>query len=91
MNHRDTEDTERVVFSLAGRRRPGKRASAFGGSSFSRTPNVSRSKLILKNLPEGLCSFLRASLGVPPFGWVPGLPDQRPVPLKSGAPDRAKK
>ena len=36
MNHRDTEVTERVVFSLAGRRRPGKRASAFGGSSFSR-------------------------------------------------------
>jgi hypothetical protein len=61
MNHRDTEDTERVVFSLAGRRRPGKRASAFGGSSFSRTPTVSRSTLILKNLPEGLCSFARSS------------------------------
>ena len=64
-------------FSLAGRRRPGKRASAFGGSSFSRTPNVSRSKLILKNLPEGLCSFLRALLGVPPFGRVPSLSDRR--------------
>jgi hypothetical protein len=31
--HRGTEYTEGVVFSLAGRRRPGKRASASGESS----------------------------------------------------------
>jgi hypothetical protein len=30
-----------------------------------------------QGLPEGLGFFLRASLGVPPFGRVPGLPDRR--------------
>ena len=33
------------------------------------------------NLTVELLTFARASLGVPPVGWVPGLPDQRPVPL----------
>jgi hypothetical protein len=35
IHHRGTEDTEDVVFSLAGRRRPGKRASASGESSLA--------------------------------------------------------
>jgi hypothetical protein len=64
IHHRGTEDTEEGDFSLAGRRRPGKRASASGESS----------------------SFLRASLGVPPFGRVPGLPDRRlPIGQKNSS------
>jgi hypothetical protein len=36
-----------------------------------------RKALISGELPGGLHSFFRASLGVPPFGRVPGLPDRR--------------
>ena len=60
MNHGDTEDTEEVDFSLAGRLRPGKRASASGGSSYSSTPTIVMRSSVLKNLPEGLSSFARS-------------------------------
>jgi hypothetical protein len=49
-----------------------------------------------QGLPEGLGFFLRASLGVPPFGRVPGLPDRRLPAIASrsgeagGSPDQEK-
>jgi hypothetical protein len=61
IHHGDTEDTEEMNFSLAGRRRPGKRASAFGGSSFSSRPTIVMRSLVPKNLPGGLSSLARSS------------------------------
>ncbi|MDH3963248.1 MAG: hypothetical protein WBF55_04915 [Syntrophobacteria bacterium] len=40
INHGDTEDTEERYFSLAGRRRPEKRATAFGGTSGWQIPTA---------------------------------------------------
>jgi len=47
-------------FSLAGRRRPGKSASAFGGVSFMEKPRWS-SQITAEKLPKGLRSFARSS------------------------------
>jgi hypothetical protein len=59
-NHGDTEDTEEMDFSLAGRRRPGKSASAFGGVPFMEKPRWS-SQITAEKLPKGLRSFARSS------------------------------
>jgi hypothetical protein len=51
-NHGDTEDTEEMDFSLAGRRRPGKSASAFGASLSWKNP-AGLHRLPQRNCPKG--------------------------------------
>jgi len=55
--HRGTEHTEDVVFSLAGRRRPGKRASASGASSSAWLQPLPSSHRVSRSCPQG-CDLL---------------------------------
>ena len=57
VHHRGTEDTEEGVFSLAGRRQPGKRASAFGENSLTWFKPLTASHQSVRSCPQG-CDLL---------------------------------
>jgi hypothetical protein len=65
---------------MAGWRRPGKKAIACGEGLFPpdwTSYQVQSLSYTARSVAGALSSFLRASLGVPPFGRVSGLPDRR--------------
>ena len=51
-NHGDTEDTEDTMFSLAGRRRPGKKAIALGEGLFYPESGVVSASTLERHHPE---------------------------------------
>ncbi len=57
IHHRGTENTEKGDFSLAGRRRPGKRASASGESSLAWLQPLTSSHRVTRSCPQG-CDLL---------------------------------
>ncbi|MGB6377446.1 MAG: hypothetical protein WBG24_12060, partial [Syntrophobacteria bacterium] len=67
----------RLCFPWPGDDGQGKKPSPDGERLFVSELTATSGSNAKSRLPAGLGSFLRASLGVPPFWRVPGLPDRR--------------